>query len=290
MESKDFISTYFLDPIQMQSGYNIVNTLTYAVIAIAAVFLIYKLLKKLDILVDKNFALGLLPFILFGTTVRAITDSINNGIIDNYLSGSFGFIYSIVKSSGIYNYGFLTVSPGIYIISAMLFIASLLITYKIRKPHLLPYFGYALWLPNFIILAGMFRNFNYAILAFTLVLPIVAISYYAIKKYKITKWALLPIFSQAFDGGITYVMTDIYAKTTGNIYTPLSIVAKPLEIFSGSNLGFFVIKVVFAIIMSYLIVNDNEMKEDEKNYLFLVVGIAGLAPALHDLFQLLIAM
>ena len=44
MESK-VLSAHAFGSIQMQSGYNIVNTLTYEVIAIA-VFLIYKLLKN----------------------------------------------------------------------------------------------------------------------------------------------------------------------------------------------------------------------------------------------------
>ena len=45
----DFFQQYFIDPVMQGTGYNIYNTLAYALILILAVFATYKLLKKMKI-------------------------------------------------------------------------------------------------------------------------------------------------------------------------------------------------------------------------------------------------
>ncbi|MBU0898878.1 MAG: DUF63 family protein, partial [Nanoarchaeota archaeon] len=46
---------WFVEPILSNGWYNPINTLTYSVILIAAVFLVYKMLKKMNIHIDKYF-------------------------------------------------------------------------------------------------------------------------------------------------------------------------------------------------------------------------------------------
>ena len=61
--------------IQAQEGYTIISELTYGVILIFALYAIYKLLKKLEIVVDWRFALALMPYILFGPITRVLEDT-----------------------------------------------------------------------------------------------------------------------------------------------------------------------------------------------------------------------
>lgn len=61
--------------VEAQEGYTIVSELTYGIIVVIALYLIYKLLKKLDIVVDWRFALALMPYIIFGPVSRVLEDS-----------------------------------------------------------------------------------------------------------------------------------------------------------------------------------------------------------------------
>jgi len=80
----DFFQTYFIDPIITQgvAGYNIYNTPVYALGFALAAFGAYKLLKKLQIKIDKNFLIGIIPFIVLGSLLRVVRDG---GIINHWI-------------------------------------------------------------------------------------------------------------------------------------------------------------------------------------------------------------
>jgi uncharacterized membrane protein len=61
--------------IGVTEGYSIVSELTYGIILIGALFGLYQLLKKLEIIVDWYFCLALLPYILFGPVTRVLEDA-----------------------------------------------------------------------------------------------------------------------------------------------------------------------------------------------------------------------
>jgi len=61
--------------INAQEGYTIISELTYGVILVIALYAIYKLLKKLDIIVDWRFCLALMPYIIFGPVTRVLEDA-----------------------------------------------------------------------------------------------------------------------------------------------------------------------------------------------------------------------
>jgi uncharacterized membrane protein len=71
---KEFIEKYYLDPIRYGTGYNIVNTLTYAVLLLIIAVILLKLIKKLNIPIDKEFIFALSPFMIFGGMARALVD------------------------------------------------------------------------------------------------------------------------------------------------------------------------------------------------------------------------
>ena len=97
----DFIDKYFWQPIVADSGYNLVNSITYALLAILGLFLVYKLLTKLKVKIDRKFFYALFPFIILGSLLRAFVDS------------------------GIYEVCFWKVSPGIYLLITFIFLGIL---------------------------------------------------------------------------------------------------------------------------------------------------------------------
>ncbi|HML26371.1 MAG TPA: DUF63 family protein, partial [Methanomethylovorans sp.] len=70
-----FINTYYIDPILHDEGYNIVNTLTWAIILGLCIFAVVKLLKKLDIQADNRFIASIVPFVLAGSSMRVLEDA-----------------------------------------------------------------------------------------------------------------------------------------------------------------------------------------------------------------------
>ena len=73
----DFFYDNFWGPIVEQgvAGYNVINTPVYAVLFAVAVFVSYKLLKKLNIRIGRNFVIGVFPFIVLGSVLRVVRDS-----------------------------------------------------------------------------------------------------------------------------------------------------------------------------------------------------------------------
>src|SRR4030095_11894022 len=148
---ENFIYDYFVQPIWDRTGYNVVNTLVYAVIAIAAIFALNKALKG-RVKIDESFVRSVLCFVLLGSTMRVVTDSIDTGVFKPVTP-----FHQVVLDSHIWDYGYFTVTPGIYIVTAAFLLISLGILYKLKRVDLLGYVGLALWLPHFLLLLPL-RN------------------------------------------------------------------------------------------------------------------------------------
>jgi uncharacterized membrane protein len=71
----EFITKYYLDPVRYNQPYNIVETLTFALILIVSLYLIYRGLKREQIPVNREFVLATIPFVVLGALVRTIYDT-----------------------------------------------------------------------------------------------------------------------------------------------------------------------------------------------------------------------
>ncbi len=117
-----FIQEYYIDPIINDSGYNIFNTLTWAVIlGIAVYFLIY-FLQKMNIKIDAKSLAATLPFVIAGASLRVVADT-----------GAISPPYS-----------YILITPNIYffvfLVTAVCLIATLLLQkFKAVKSFHLPY-------------------------------------------------------------------------------------------------------------------------------------------------------
>ncbi len=73
---RDFIYKYYVDPIVYGQPYNIVDTLTYALVLIVALYIIYRWLARSKIVqVDSRFILATLPYVVLGGLLRVVEDT-----------------------------------------------------------------------------------------------------------------------------------------------------------------------------------------------------------------------
>jgi uncharacterized membrane protein len=120
----DFITDFFINPIAERTGYNMFNTLFYASLAIIAVYLLWLLFQKSKIRIDNDFFYGVLTFVLFGSTARVVTDAVDAGTLTAVTP-----LHKLILDSGFYQYGFITVTPGIYVVvAAILLVCALLLS------------------------------------------------------------------------------------------------------------------------------------------------------------------
>jgi len=77
----DFIYKYYIGPITQGEAYNIVDTLTYAIILVAGVYLLYRWLTTstwltdIGFTIDQGFILATLPYVILGGVMRVIEDT-----------------------------------------------------------------------------------------------------------------------------------------------------------------------------------------------------------------------
>ena len=72
---REFLYKYYIDPIRYGHAYTLVDTLTYALILIAAVYIVYRGLQRYRIAVDTELVLATLPFIVLGGLLRVVEDT-----------------------------------------------------------------------------------------------------------------------------------------------------------------------------------------------------------------------
>ncbi|WP_067073014.1 DUF63 family protein [Methanoculleus horonobensis] len=72
---REFLYKYYIDPIRYGEAYTLVDTLTYALILIAAVYLVYRGLRRYGIAVDEELVLATLPFVVLGGLLRVVEDT-----------------------------------------------------------------------------------------------------------------------------------------------------------------------------------------------------------------------
>ncbi|KDE56506.1 DUF63 family protein [Methanoculleus sp. MH98A] len=72
---REFLYKYYIDPIRYGEAYTLVDTLTYALILIAAVYLVYRGLRRYGIAVDDELVLATLPFVVLGGLLRVVEDT-----------------------------------------------------------------------------------------------------------------------------------------------------------------------------------------------------------------------
>jgi uncharacterized membrane protein len=77
----DFFYKYYIDPIKTGQAYNVVDTLTYAIILVLGVYLLYRWMSSSTYMADigfrfdQTFILATIPYVILGGVLRVIEDT-----------------------------------------------------------------------------------------------------------------------------------------------------------------------------------------------------------------------
>jgi len=265
MGLQEFFQKYFVNPIKYNQGYNIVNTLIYALVLSFFVFLLYRMLRKMEIDVDENFFRALLPYIILGPLMRAMTD---NGLLPRT---------------------YLTVSPGAYFVIATFAVLSLYIVWRNCRENLTPMYEGVGWilfagLVFFFIINWSKVSMHWKVLEYFLpfLLLAEAFIYLLNLKVEVVKNNRLLFYIHFYDATTTFVAIQFFgfweqhvlARTLmGIFHTPAVMYLEKLLI---------LLPVVWAL--------DNLMKEEDPNlinFVKLVIFILGFGPGTRNLLDML---
>jgi len=283
----DFFTEYFIRPMTDPTvqGYNIINTIILVLLLVIACGIIYYVLRK-KVKFDYNFMIAMIPYILFGISMRVIMHQIEAGIIS---------IPGILKTANPLELGFWFFTPGVWILTFVLVVIGLLIGEIWKKGSELKtkrvlYFGIAVAIIPILFNFSQFNNWAIFLLSTAL---IIVVSYglcYLIDKYtkyKILndKLNLLIVLGQGFDGMASAVAISFFNFSEQHVFSKIVMDLHP---------GFFVLlKLAIAVLICYSL--DDYLKEqkekhkDRKNiigFIKVIIAILGLATGLASLFKL----
>lgn len=250
----EFIKKYYVNPIKLGTGYNFINSTTYALLFIAAIYLIFLFLKKIRIPVDRRFVLAIFPYAVLGSFVRVLEDA---GIVVSYF----------------------LVTPMIYATGILFIFFLLVVSHLIERKFNIPYFKTMFLTAIFLLLIPTaflnFKNFYGIFLVLIFFLPWMVISYFV-------RWNAenkLVSLAHIFDATVSSIAISFFG-----FFEQYPI---PRFLISINPVLYVFIKA--AVVVGILILIDKLSKEKEfNNYLKLVIGILGAAPGLRNFLSLLV--
>lgn len=266
----DFLKQYFIDPITYGTGYNIYNTITYAIILIIAAFGVYKLLKYFKIKIDNKFLLGVFPYVVLGGLLRALEDA-------NVVTG---FLY---KTPIIYFIVF-------FIALAMLFIS--IITERFTK---IKYYKTWFFIGITAVIIGILFVKPVNITALGIILGITILWIIILFVFKrltkkfdkiqsfLTKENMFLLNVHMFDASTTFTSIQFYPYYEQHVLPNFLIgIFGPIVMFP--------LKIIIVSLVLYVL--DREMKKEDnmKSYMKFLIMILGLAPGLRNLLRLVMGV
>lgn len=278
----DFLYEYFLKPILSNGWFNPVNSITYGIILVAGVYLVFKLLKKMNIHIDRYFLYAILPFILWGSSTRVLHDAAYYGV----LTGKLGEFYALP----------IFPTPGSYMITFLLALIVLLISLTIQRYAKFPYWkvmlaiGIVLDIVNFALLPRIDLIPMFMVLGITGLWT--ALFFLLYKFSQTSKFKTLKdIFTFKNSGLLSAHMLDASATYVAmTFFGYLEQHPLPRFLIELTNpAAMFFLKIVVLIPVLYMIDRYSE-PGDFKNFLKIVILILGLAPGLRDMIRLMVGV
>lgn len=271
-----FVNTYYLDPIRTDSGYNPVNTFTWAVVLGICLFGVFKLLKKLEVKITPRFITSVLPFVLAGSSLRVIEDS-PAGLVHPPLS-------------------YLLITPNIYFLVFVITVGCLWISILLQKVGLVKdfhitfaSFGLVWFFINLIILL----HFQHVVTAYIPLFVIGAGTGLTFAFYLIARYFKSSIFTDPLnlsillihliDASSTYIGVDKFG------YFSKHVVPSYLIKLTGTALVMYPLKLIIFIGVIYILdtqFEDDELSQNLKMLIKMVILILGLSTAARDTIRM----
>lgn len=270
------INTYYLDPIRNDSGYNPVNTITWAIVLGISLFGVIKLLDKLKIKITPRFIASVITFVLAGSSLRVIEDS-QTGIFHPPLS-------------------YLLITPNIYFLVFAITIICLWISVRLQKAGLVKDFhlifaGFGLiwFFANIITLL----HFVHIVSAYVLLFVIVAGSGLTLTFYMIARSLNSSIFTNPLNLSILLVhLMDASATYIGVDklgYFSKHVAPSYLIQLTGTALIMYPLKLIIFIGVIYLLdtqFEDDAQSSNMKMLVKMTLLVLGLSTATRDTIRM----
>lgn len=245
---------FLLQPA-IETGYTWDKTLFYGIIFVIAAFLIFNLLKKLKVRVNRELAVAIAPFIIFGGTLRVARDL---GIAESALFAT----------------------PYIYFFVAIITIALLLISLAIEKRFRIRYskilFISGLILATFTIANIPILNAYGILIVLALFAPFL-LFFSLFKKWSLENRTVTSV--QILDSIVTFTSINFFGYGEQHILPNFFIT-------TFGPFSFIVLKVV-AVVLSLFLIDKLSDDKELNNYIKLIIGILALGTSTRDFSCLL---
>jgi uncharacterized membrane protein len=323
----DILYDYFLVPLMRNGWFNPVNSLVYGIGLIAGIWLVYNLLQKVRVPVDRGLFIAVIPFIAFAGVTRALRDFVyfDASSTPGFLS-SFGTYMQAMQESA-YSYVLRVTgspalawidsyiiawfpTPGSYLITFILALASLGAGLTVRR-----YWKVECW-KTMAVLGTIFFIVNAALVPARNVIPLLYIgivtlawaglffsfgtmavlgnvkmlSARAAKEMRkfFTPMNSAIISAHMFDATATFFAISMFTTTGGQGYTEQHFLSRSLMPFIGPGV-MFILKLAVVLPALWFIDRYMSSKKDREmgRFLKLAVFILGAAPASRNLVRLI---
>jgi uncharacterized membrane protein len=273
---RQFVETYYIHPITHDTGYNLVNTITWALLLVLCVFLTLKLLKKLDVKIDHRFIAATSPYIIVGASLRVMEDA---ELVSPPLS-------------------YLLITPLIYFLLFFCCLAILILSVRLSRIRDYDYtlrFGLVgvLWfIANLIILLVketiILPWVIFAVLgiAGALVSVIYAIASKGGIEFLTDKLNIAVLAAHLLDASSSFIGVDMLG------YTGKHVIEGLIVKYMGTAVGLYPLKL--GVLIPILYVLDTQFTGDEeielKNLVLLALIVIGLAPAVRNTLRMMLGV
>jgi len=277
-----YIDKYYISGIVYDTSYNIVDTLTYAIVLGISLFWVLKLLGKLKVQIDTRFLISITPYVIAGSSLRVLEDS--------------GLFAPPLK--------YLFVTPLIYFFIFTVTISMLAVAMylerkgKIRDYHTL--FGYAgaSWaffnIAALIIYDGIVNPVPAAAILL-LGITITGIVYFISRK---TNFLLLTdkvnisiLFTHLLDASSTFVGIDWLNYYEKHV-VPTFFIDLAGKFTSHPSIVMYPLKLIVFIPVLYML--DNDFKDEKEKKLIcllkLTILVLGLSPAVRNTLRIMMGV
>ncbi len=253
MDLYSFVKEYFIDSIVYKEGYNPVNTATFAIILLAAVYLIYRFLRT-RVRFDFRFALHTLPYIVLGSSVRIIEDA--------------GFVSPPVS--------YMLMTPFIYLLIFSITLSALLLSLRTDRRYY-PYPGTLLSAAVIVFLLFTLNIENWWVFPAAFIIAGSAASVYRkfFTRFGADNLSVAVLFAQLVDGSTSFLGIQFLG------YWELHVVPRFfIDLFG----PWVMIALKLAVIVPILYIIDRDADEDEnlKGFIKFVLFTIGMAPGLRN--------
>ena len=275
---RQFAETYYIHPITHDTGYNLVNTVTWALLLVVCLFLTFKLLKKLEVKIDSRFIASVSPYIVVGASLRVMEDA------ELFLPPL----------------SYLLITPLIFFLMFFCCIAILTLSVKLSRLKKIRDYDYTLafgligvlwFFANLTILVGMEEIVSGWVLLAVIGISgiLVSVIYVIAAKFGVQflteKVNVAVLAAHLLDASSSFIGIDMLG------YTGKHVVEGLIVKYTGTAAGMFPLKL--GILVPILYVLDTQFTDDDvelKNLVLLALIVVGLAPAVRNTLRMMLGV